>query len=157
MQEHFQEHGVLPRGRWSRQKCDLHRLWIQRHRACIWYVCLGSSLFPSSFPQLSFINDSTGLIFTQTPLCSAIRSSSHELPSLAACRLPAWKYITQRGLENYLVGISKSQSPINDAFTIVTLRLPVKLLVATSGFVKALKNKSWGLNVSAIALYCFSL
>lgn len=56
------------------------------------------------------------------------------------------------GLENYPVGVSKSQSPITGAFIIVALRLPVKLLVATSGFVKALKNKSWGLNVSAIAL-----
>lgn len=35
-----------------------------------------------------------------------------------------------------------SQSPVNSDFTIVALRLPVKLLPATSGFVKALKNES---------------
>lgn len=76
----------------------------------------------------------------------------HEVPSLGACRFHARKYGTLGGLENYPVGVSKSQSPITGAFIIVAPRLPVKLLVATSGFVKALKNKSWGLNVSAIAL-----
>lgn len=46
-----------------------------------------------------------------------------------------------------------SQSPVNSDFTIVALRLPVKLLpVVTSGFVKALKNKSWSPNESGITL-----
>lgn len=148
VQEYIQEHGVLPRGRWGRQKHGLHGLWIWRHWACTWYVCVWSSLFPFSSSQFSFINDSTGLIFTQTPLRSAVWSSTHEVPSLGVCRLHAWNMVHCGGLENYPAGVSKSQSPITGAFTIVALRLPIKLLVATSGFVKALKSKSWGLNLS---------
>lgn len=49
-------------------------------------------------------------------------------------------------LRNYPRGVTNSD------FTIVALRLPVKLLPATSGFVKALKNKSWSPNASGITL-----
>lgn len=76
----------------------------------------------------------------------------HEVPSLGACRLCAWKYGTLGLLESSPAGVSKSQSPVTAAFTIVALTFLIKLLVAMPRFVKALKNKSWGLNVSAIVL-----
>lgn len=79
------------------------------------------------------------------PLCSAVRRSTQQVPSLGACRLYAWKFCTLGLLESYPAGVSKSKSPVTAALTIV-------LGVATSRFVKALKNKSWVLNVSAIVL-----
>lgn len=48
-------------------------------------------------------------------------------PWLGACRLYAWKHGTLGLLESYPAGISKSQSPITAAFTIVALTLPIKL------------------------------
>lgn len=87
---------------------------------------------------------------TRTVLCSlAIHAGG---PIIRWCRLYAWKYSTLGILESYPAGVSKSQSPITAAFTIVAVTLPIKLSVAASRFVKALKNKSWGLNVSAIVL-----
>lgn len=153
-QKHTQEHQSLPRQRWGRQKWavfQLHGLWIHHHQSCTWCVCLWSNFLPSS-SQFSFINISTGCIFTQPPLCSAVWSSIQEVPSLGARWLYAWKSHTLGLLESYPAGVSKSQSPITAAFTIVALTLPITSWVATSRFLKALKNKSWVLNVSAIVL-----
>lgn len=151
VQKHTQEHQSLPRQRWGEAevRCFSAPWAVNPPPPVMYMVCLLMEQLPSLLLPVFLHKYQYRLYIYSTPtvLCSL---KFH--PLLGARWLYAWKSHTLGLLESYPAGVSKSQSPITAAFTTVALTLPITSWVATSRFLKALKNKSWVLNVSAIVL-----